>query len=226
MQPFSIQENQSMQDSIIKQNVSDELAWRPDIGATNIGVSVKDGVVTLSGFVATYTEKSAAEAAVKQVAGVRGVAEELEIRYTDLIGTHDDEIARRALNAISWHSMIPKNRVTVEVENGWVTLTGSLDWQYQKADALDAVRNLYGVKGVTNDITLKVLPQPADIKKRIEAALKRNAELDSETIRVAVADGIVTLEGSVDSWNARDRAEGAAWAAPGVKTVNDHLVVY
>lgn len=215
-----------MQDSTIKQNVSDELAWRPDIDATNIGVAVKDGVVTLTGSAASYSQKWAAESAAKQVAGVRGVAEEIEVRFSDLTGTHDDEIARRALNAIAWHSMIPKDSVKVAVEGGWVTLTGTLDWQYQKSDAFDAVRNLYGVKGVVNDISLKASPTPSDVKKRIEAALKRNAELDAETIQVNVVEGTVTLDGSVDSWSARERAEDAAWAAPGVRRVNDLLVVY
>jgi osmotically-inducible protein OsmY len=215
-----------MQDSTIKQNVTDELAWRPDIDASNIGVSVKDGVVTLSGFVRSYAEKWSAEAAVKRVAGVHGIAEELEVRFSESIGAEDDEIARRALSAISWHSVIPKDTVTVSVESGWVTLSGTLDWQYQKTAATDAVRNLYGVKGVTNNILLKESPTPSDVKKRIEAAFKRNADLESESIKVNVVAGTVTLDGSVDSWSARERAEDAAWAAPGVQQVNDMLVVY
>ena len=214
-----------MNDATLKQYVLDELAWRPDIDSAHIGVTADKGVITLSGYVSSYAQKIEAENAAKQVIGVHGVAEELEVRYPDDYSTKDDEIAQRALNSLAWDTSVPKKAVQVTVENGVVTLSGQVSWQYQRTSAEDAVRTLYGVLDVINDITLKNQPQSSDVKSRIESALKRNAELDSKTIQVSVEDGTVTLDGSVDSWSARDTAEDAAWAAPGVTSVRDRLAV-
>ena len=212
-------------DAVLKQNVVDELAWRPDINSAHIGVTANNGVVTLTGRVSSFAEKLAAEEAVKHVAGVRGVAENLEVRLPGEVSTDDDEIARRALDSLAWDTLVPSKNITVSVENGWVTLLGEVSWQYQKNAAENAVRKLYGVVGVIDNIRLKQQPQPADVKLRIENALKRSADLDSRAIQVTVNNGTVTLSGTVESWAARDHAESAAWAAPGVLEVRDNLNV-
>jgi osmotically-inducible protein OsmY len=214
-----------MTDATLKQFVLDELAWRPQIDSAHIGVTANDGVVTLTGYVPCFAQKLEVENVVKKVVGVRGVAEELEVRYPGDYSTKDDEIAQRALNSLAWDAVVPKDCVKVTVENGMVTLTGEVSWQFERISAENAVRTLYGVLGVINNITLRNQPQPSDVKSRIESALKRNAELDSEAIDVSVNAGTVTLDGTVDSWSARDEAEDAAWSAPGVKSVRDRLSV-
>lgn len=214
-----------MDDATLKQSVIDELVWRPDIDSAHIGVTANNGIITLSGYVPNYAQKYEAEQAVKGVSGVRGVAEELEVRYPGDSSTKDDEIAQRALNSLKWHALMPKDSVKVKVENGVVTLYGEVRWQFERDAAEDAVRRLYGVVDVIDDIQLKKQPQPADIKSRIESALKRSAELDSDAIRVSIADGTVTLDGTVDSWTAHDTADDAAWSAPGVRAVQNRLSV-
>lgn len=214
-----------MDDTNLKQSVIDELAWRPDIDSAHIGVTADKGVITLTGHVPSYAQKYEVEECVKGVNGVHGLAEELEVRYAGDYSTKDDEIAQRALNSLAWDAIIPKDCVKVAVQAGVVTLSGQVAWQFERKAAEDAVRTLYGVMDVVDNIKLKSQPQPTDIKSRIENALKRNAELDSKSIRVAVADGTVTLEGTVDTWSARDTAEDAAWSAPGVRTVLDRLSV-
>jgi osmotically-inducible protein OsmY len=214
-----------MDDAMLRQNVLDELAWRPAIESAHIGVTADHGVVTLTGHVPSYAKKYEAEQAVKRVDGIRGIADELEVRYPGAPSTKDDEIAKRALNSLAWDSLVPRDSIKVTITNGWVTLDGEVQWQFEKNAAASVVRNLYGVVGVTNDIKLKTKPQPPDVKARIERALKRSAQLDSDTIRVSVNDGTVTLEGTVDSWAAREQAEDAAWSAPGVNSVRDLLSV-
>jgi osmotically-inducible protein OsmY len=223
--PFPSREEYDMDDATLKQMVIDELAWRPDIDSAHIGVTADKGVVTLSGYVGSYPQKYEAEQAIKRIAGVRGVAEELEVRYPGDYSTKDDEIADRALNSLAWSASVPRNSVKVMVEKGMVTLSGQVRWQFERNAAEDAVSTLYGVTDVVNNITLKAQQQPTDVKSRIESALKRCAELDSDAIRVSVSDGTVTLAGTVDSWAARDIAEEAAWAAPGVRSVQDLLSV-
>jgi osmotically-inducible protein OsmY len=212
-------------DAVLKQDVAEELAWRPEIDSDHIGITAHNGIVTLKGYVPTYVQKHAAEAAVKRVAGVRGVVENLQVYLAGSNPTEDEELARRATNSLDWDALVPRKSVKVTVEGGWVILSGEVSCQYQKNAAENAVRKLYGVVLVVNNVTIKYQPQPADIKQRIERALKRSAELDSKSIQVAVADGTVTLEGSVDSCAARDQAEGAVWAAPGVIEVRDNLRV-
>jgi osmotically-inducible protein OsmY len=214
-----------MNDAALKQCVVDELTWRPQIDSAHIGVTANNGVVTLTGFVPSLAQKIEVENVVKRVVGVHGVAEELEVRYPEDYSAKDDDIAQRAFTSLAWDVVVPKDCVTVIVENGVVTLSGEVCWQFERTAAEEDVRTLYGVVDVINDITLEDRPQPADVKSRIESALKRNAELDSEAIRVSVDAGTVTLDGTVDSWAARYEAEEAAWSAPGVKSVRDRLSV-
>jgi osmotically-inducible protein OsmY len=215
-----------MDDSKLRQDVLDELNWHPHISSEQINVTADRGVVRLSGYVATYAEKVAAEQAVKHVAGVRvAVLESLEVRVADEIADADVEISTRARTSISWAALVPNGQVEVSVERRWVTLSGELEWHFQRAAAETVVRNLAGVAGVTNKITLRPLPQTTNLKSHIERALTRSAGVDARFIRVKVVDGLVTLEGAVGSWYARERAEEAAWMAPGVRAVHDTLVV-
>lgn len=210
-------------DAVLQQDVEEELRWRPEIDSDHVGITADNGIVTLKGYVPSYVQKRAAEAAVKRVAGVRGVVESLQVYLAGSNPTEDEELARRAINSLDWDALVPRACVKVTVEGGWVGLSGEVSWQYQKNAAENAVRKLYGVLGVINNVEIKRRLQPTDIKQSIENALKRSAELDCKEIRVAVANGTVTLEGTVNSWAARDQAEGAVWAAPGVMEVRDNL---
>ncbi len=214
-----------MSDESLRRNVLDELEFEPTLDATKIGVTVDHGVVTLTGHVISYAEKIAAERTVQRVKGVRGVAQEIEVRYPSEKKNRDDEIAQRAAQIIDWDTTIPSGRVTVKVEKGWVTLGGAVEWQFQRLGAETAVRKLSGVMGVTNLITIRPRVDASNVKHRIEDALKRNAELEADGIQVAVTGGKVTLEGKVRAWHERDVAEQAAWAAPGVVTVEDRLTI-
>jgi osmotically-inducible protein OsmY len=214
-----------MNDMNLKKAILDELEWEPSINAEHIGVAVDDGVVTLAGHVRSYAEKIAAETAVRRVKGVRGIAEEIEVRFPGDKKTADDQIAKRALDVIEWASTIPKSGVQVKVQHGVVTLTGEVDWFYQKDDAETAVRKLSGVRAVINDIKIRQKPQAGDIKTKIEQALKRNAELEANSIKVAVQDGRVTLDGKVKAWYERDLAERTAWSAAGVTAVEDRIQI-
>jgi osmotically-inducible protein OsmY len=218
-------EPKMISDAVLKQDVEEELAWRPDIESDHIGITTNSGIVTLKGYVPTYVQKHAAEAAVKRVAGVRGVVESLQVYLAGSNPTEDEELARRAINSLDWDARVPRQSVKVTVEGGSLSLSGEVSWQYQKSAAENAVRKLCGVVNVINNVTIKRQPQPADIKQLIENALKRSAELDSKSIQVAVTNGTVTLDGTVDSWMARDQAEGAVWAAPGIIEVRDNLRV-
>ena len=214
-----------MTDKMLRDAVIAQLDFVPEVDPTGIGVAVEDGVVTLSGHVASYAEKRAAEETVKRVLGVRGVAADIEVRLPGEGATKDDEISQRALQLLAWHTSVPAERIEVTVEGGWVTLTGKVSWQFQRAAAEEAVRNLPGVVGVRDNISLSSQSQLTDVKKRIEDAFKRSAELEGQEIRVSVAGDTVTLEGTVDSWSARTHAEAAAWAAPGVCAVRNELLV-
>ncbi|PDQ20554.1 ornithine aminotransferase [Mesorhizobium sanjuanii] len=214
-----------MTDLTLRQNILDELEFEPSIDAAHIGVAVEDGIVTLTGHVSSYWEKTTAENVVKRVKGVKGLAEEIEVRLVGLKGTADDEIAKRAVDAITWNVSIPRDKVQVKVQDGWITLTGKLEWQYQKNAAAEAVRGLAGVVGVANQIDIIPRASVSDIKKRIENALKRDAETEAQSIRVNVLDGKVTLEGKVRAWSERQAAERAAWSSPGVRTVDDRISI-
>ncbi len=212
-------------DSEIERDVKDELAWNPDLDATNIAISVKNGVVTLAGFVKSYTDKYEAEAAAKRVAGVVGVANDLEVRLPSVDERPDPDIARDAVAAIKSQLPISSEHIKVVVKNGWITLEGQVEWQYQKSTAESAVRRIKGVKGVSNLIMLKPHTQPSEIKKKIQEAFRRNAEVDANRIVVETNGGEVILKGTVRSWIEREEAERVAWSAPGVTKVEDHIVV-
>jgi osmotically-inducible protein OsmY len=212
-------------DSQLQQDVMDELQWEPRVDHANIGVAAKDGVVTLTGFVPSYASKIAAEKAARRVKGVRGLAEEIEVRFASDPKTSDPEIAKRIADMFDWSVTIPKNKVQIKVEHGWVTLSGAVDYHFHRQSAKDLAARISGVKGVTNLIEVKAAPSPMDVKERIVAAFKRNADLDASTITV-VADGdTVRLGGKVHAWYERQIAERAAWAAPGVNRVEDNIAV-
>jgi osmotically-inducible protein OsmY len=212
-------------DSEIERDVKDELKWDPDLDATDIGVSVKNGVVTLTGFVKSFMDKYEAEAAAKRVAGVVAVANDIEVRIPIVDERPDPEIARDAVAAIKSQLPISSEKIKVVVKNGWITLEGEVEWQYQRATAENAVRRVKGVKGVINSIKLKPHTEPDEIKRKIQEAFRRNAEVDANRITVEADGGVVTLKGTVRSWIEREEAERAAWAAPGVTKVIDQIVV-
>jgi len=215
-----------MSDSSLRQDIIDELDFEPSIDAADIGVAVEDGVATLTGHVPTYAQKITVEDVVRRVKGVKGIAQQIEVRPFGTNRTADDEIAKRALSTINWNTAIPDDAVQVKVQEGWVTLTGKVEWQYQKTAAADAVRDLAGVVGVTNRIEIASRASAFDVKKRIEDALKRNAEIEAQAIRVNVLDGgKITLDGKVHAWSERRAAERAAWSAPGVKVVDDRITI-
>jgi osmotically-inducible protein OsmY len=213
-----------MTDLNLRQDIIDELQFEPRVNAEHIAVAVQGGVVTLSGHVGSCAEKLAAEKAVKRVKGVKAIAEEIEIRFAEDKKTADDEIAARALNILRWSAVVPADSVRVKVQGGRVNLSGQVNWQFQRSAAEAEIRRLSGVVGVVNSITIKPRVQPVDVKHQIEAALKRNAEIDARGIRVSVEEGgRVFLDGSVPDWRAREAAEHAAWLAPGVMLVDDRL---
>jgi osmotically-inducible protein OsmY len=212
-------------DEEIKRDVEAELKWDPDIDATDIAVSAKNGVVTLAGYVPSYLMKYGAEKAAKRVAGVVGMANDLEVRLPSIDERPDPDIARDAVAAIKSRLPISWDRIKVIVKNAWITLEGEAEWNYQRQTAEEAVRALKGVKGVTNSIVVKPRAEPTDIKKKIEDAFRRNAEIDAGRIQVETHAGEVILKGTVRSWVEREEAERAAWSAPGVVRVEDRIVV-
>jgi osmotically-inducible protein OsmY len=212
-------------DAEIKKDVEDELRWDPDIDPTDIAVTVKEGVVTLAGFVHSYLQKFEAERDAKRVAGVVGVANDLEVRPLASDQRPDPEIARDAVEAVKRQLPLSYQNIKVIVRDGWVTLEGEAEWNYQKERAEEAVRSVKSVKGVINTIQVKPKATPTEIKRKIEEALKRNAELDANNIEVEASDGEVVLKGTVHSWFEREEAERAAWQAPGVKRVEDRIAV-
>ena len=212
-----------MNDKDLRQKVIDQLDWEPSINSANIAVAVHAGVVTLSGHVATYLQKVTAEKVVRGVKGVLGIAEEIEVRLDGGDPASDEDIARRAVTAVAFDALLPADSVQVEVSQGWVTLVGEVEWQYQRSGAEADVRKLRGVVGVTNAITLKPRAYSGDIAARIHDALVRDATIDAQAIHVKVEGDRVTLDGRVDCWRDRELVERAAWAAPGVRSVVDHL---
>jgi osmotically-inducible protein OsmY len=209
----------------LRQDILHELEFEPSVNAEDIGVAVHDGVVTLTGFVGSYAEKAVAEQIVGRVKGVRAIAQELEVRLPGNVKTADDQIARRALKIIAWDTTIPNERVQVKVQNGWITLSGNVEWQYQKLGAEQAVRKLSGVVGVTNLINVYPAAQVSDVKTRIEEALKRSAEVDAGRIQVSVDGGKVRLDGKVHAWHEKEMAQLAAWSARGVTEVDDRIQI-
>jgi osmotically-inducible protein OsmY len=212
-------------DSEIEKDVKAELEWDPDLDATDIAVSVKNGVVTLTGFVKSYTDRYEAEAAAKRVAGVVAVANDIVVRMPSVDERPDPDIAREAAAAIKSQLPISSENIKIIVKNGWVTLEGEVEWQYQRQTAENVVRRIKGVKGVSNTILLKPSAEPTEVKRKIQEALRRSAEVDANRIEVEARGGEVVLKGTVRSWIEREEAERAAWAAPGVTKVEDRIVV-
>lgn len=212
-------------DSQLQHDVIAELEWEPSVDHADIGVAVNDGVVILSGFVKSYPEKMAAEKATRRVAGVKAIAEEIKVRFASDPKTADHEIAKRILDMFAWNVSIPDQQIKVKVEHGWVTLTGTVDWFYQSNEARKAAGRITGVIGVSNLLEVKKLPAAFDIKDRIMAAFRRQANLDAGSVTVVTDGGTVKLGGRVRAWNERGIAERAAWAAPGVTKVEDNIVV-
>jgi osmotically-inducible protein OsmY len=214
-----------MTDSELKVHVQSALDWEPSVDASDIGVSVGQSVVTLRGNVATYAEKMEAERVALHVYGVKAVANDLAVHIGNLFQRTDTEIAHAAVEALKWNTVVPNDKITVTVADGWLTLKGAVDWQYQRDAAFRTVRDLTGVKGVTNSMTVNTHVKSIDVRDKIEAAFKRSAEIDARRVNVTALDGKVTLSGNVHSWFERQEAERAAWAAPGVTQVEDRLTI-
>jgi osmotically-inducible protein OsmY len=214
-----------MSDRDLQQQIQDALDWEPSIDPTHIHVSAQDGVVRLSGDVRTYSEKKTAERVATGVYGVKVIANDLTVRLSDAGTRSDTDIAQAVASALRWNTLVPDEDISASVSDGWVTLKGRVKWEYQRAAAANSVRDLAGILGVTNTITIEPLVSALDVKSKIEAALTRSAEIDARRINVAVSDGKVILSGNVHSWFERAEARRAAWAAPGVIEIEDHITV-
>ena len=215
-----------MNNSPLRQDILDEFEFDPRFDGQHIGVAVDKNVVSLTGHVKSYAEKVSVIAAARRVKEVHAIADEIEVRYPYQTTTADDQIAKRALDILNWDTLVPSKAVDVLVHNGWVTLTGTVDWYYQKTSADEDVRKLAGVCGMTNNIVIKPQVDSANVKTKIEAALKRHADVEAKAIRVTVQGGNkIVLEGKVDNWEERFAVENAAWSAQGVASVDDRLTI-
>jgi osmotically-inducible protein OsmY len=212
-------------DATLRHDMEQAFEWDPRFDARDIGVAVKDGVVSLSGHVSSYAERWAAQDTAQLIGGVKAIANEISVKLPTAFARSDTEIAEAALTALRLNVSVPVPDIKLVVREGWVTLSGQVAFWYQKQAAETTIRNLQGVKGISNEITVKAPVSIADLKTRIESAFRRHAQLDADKIRVQVAGGTVTLEGEVESWLERDQAESAVWAAPGVTSIQDRLIV-
>jgi osmotically-inducible protein OsmY len=218
-------QKQAATDLKLRQDILDELEFDPCVNAAHIGVAVDNDVVILSGHVSNYLEELAVMQAVNRVKGVHAIAQEIEVRLPRHTTIADDEIAARAIDVLRWNSQVPSDSVQITVHQGRVTLTGDVFWHYQRQAAEDDVSKLHGVVEVRNHIEIKTQTQAADVQEKIERALKRSAEVEAKAIHVSVRDGWVLLEGHVRDWKERDAIERAALSAPGIKSVEDRLVI-
>jgi osmotically-inducible protein OsmY len=212
-------------DSDIRRDVEDELRWDPDVDDTDIAVNVNNGIVTLAGFIRSYVQKYQAEAAAKRVAGVVGIVNDIEVRLPDIDERPDPEIVRDAIARIKSELPYSWEGIRVIARNGWLTLEGEVEWNYQRERAEEAVRRVRGIKGITNDIVVKPRVAPTEIRRKIEEALRRAAEVDASRISVEAVGSEVILRGTVRSWAERQEAERAAWSAPGVAKVDNRIIV-
>ena len=212
-------------DKDLQHEIMEDLRWDPSIDASKIGVAASNGVVTLTGGVPSYFQKQTAERITKRVAGVRAVANDIDVQLPSAVQKTDPGIATTALNALKWSASVPDEHITVSGSKGWITLEGNVEWNYQREAAEKAVEELIGVKGVTNRISVSPHIKSREVKSEIKAALHRYAELESRNIEVDAMDSTVTLRGSVRSWAERKEAENAAWMAPGVTQVKNEIVV-
>ncbi|HTE26918.1 BON domain-containing protein [Flavitalea sp.] len=212
-------------DHEILKDVQDELKWDPYLSSSEIGVSVKDGIVTLTGVVDSYWKKLAAENAIKKVAGVTVVVQKIEVRLSDSGKRKDSDIAEAIQSAFKWSVLVPKDKIKIKVENGWVTLEGDVEWEFQKNAARKAVEKLEGVAGVTNNVKVTPKALPGEIKQKIKSAFLRSATFDSERINVNVDGSTVRLSGKVRSWAEKKEAERQSWLAPGVTRVENDIEI-
>lgn len=212
-------------DAEIQNDVMDELLWEPSLNAAEIGVAVKKGVVTLSGTLDSYLKKLAAEKAAKRVAGVKAVAEDIEVIYNGTFTRNDTQIAQAILENLKWNSALNEGKIKVKVENGIVTLDGEVDWDYQRTSAVNNISGMLGVKFINNNITIKSAPVSSDLKQKISAAFHRTATLDAEKIKLDISGNKVILRGTVRSWAEKNDAEKAVWAARGVSQIENNLVI-
>ena len=210
----------------LQKDVIEELRWDPSVHEKEIGVAVKDGVVTVTGSVASFAEKWAAERAIERIAGVRALADELTVKLSGDARKSDTELAHKAADALRWDVMVPDDTVKAKVVDGWLTLEGEVEWAFQRDAAMRAVRNLLGVKGVTSLVTVKPSAVSVhDVSVTIQEALRRRAEQEAKGITVTATDSVVTLRGKVPTWADRRAVEGAAWSAPGVREIRDEILV-
>jgi len=212
-------------DAQVQQDVIAELSWEPSVDATQIGVEVEDGIVTLAGHVCSYAEKWGAERAAQRVSGVKALAIEMDVKLSGSSKRNDADIARAAENVLQWMTYLPTDCIKVMVEKGWITLTGEVDWEYQRQAAAGAVRHLMGVTGLSEQIVIKPKVSSTAVKSDIEAALKRRAKTEAHNISVDVRGNEVTLTGTVHSWSERALARDAAWGTPGVRHVVDNITI-
>ena len=212
-----------MNDKQLQQAVTDELTWEPSVTSEHIGVTAREGIITLSGHVPSYWEKRAAETAATRVKGVKAVAEEIKVKLFGGNIWEDDKIAERGLQHLASDGSVPNDKIKLAVEKGWVTLTGEVDWNYQKTAAEYTVHRLKGVVGVTNDIKIKPHVKAFEVREKIEKALTRVASFEAQDLSITTDGGKVTLGGKLDNWYERDLAETAAWSVPGVTHVQDKI---
>ncbi len=210
-------------DADLKRDVMAELDWDPAVKSTAIGVAVKDGVVTLTGHLETFAEKHAAARAVKRVSDVKAMALELDVKLAPNHKRSDTDIATSIEHALRWNTVVPADAIRVTVDHGWITLQGEVEWDYQRRNVEKAIRPLMGVVGISNEVTLRTRAKAADVSRRIEDALTRQAIREAKRIQVTVDGTTVKLSGNVHSWHEREAAQGVAWSAPGVRTVINEL---